>query len=65
MYGNKASKFHSATSCVQTAVTLTVVYLAAATASAGRLIIPPPPSVQPGAIQSQTDATMFQESVSI
>jgi hypothetical protein len=63
MNGYKASTSQSAFLCARILLTLCLVSLIHSMAVAGLIVIPPPPSVQPGAIQSQTDATMFQESV--
>jgi hypothetical protein len=65
MNGNKSSNSQAAFSCSVTVLALGVFYFATPMVPAALIVIPPPPSVQPGAIQSQTDAIIFQESVSI
>jgi hypothetical protein len=64
MSDRKSSSISSRLLCALPIALLSLIYFAAAAAQASLVIIDAPPSVQPGAIQSQTDATMFLESVS-
>jgi hypothetical protein len=63
MIGNIASRLNAASTCITSFFALGAALLAANSAAAALIVIPAPPSVLPGAIQSQTDAVLFQESV--
>jgi hypothetical protein len=63
MIGNISSRLNAASTCKTSFFALGAALLAANSAAAALIVIPAPPSVLPGAIQSQTDAVLFQESV--
>jgi hypothetical protein len=64
MISNMTSYLKAAIRCSKSIFALSIVYFAANSVAAALIVIPAPPSVLPGAIQSQTDAVLFQESVS-
>jgi hypothetical protein len=64
MIPKTALRIKATVRCSNVIFALSVAYFASNFATAALIVIPAPPSVQPGAIQSQTDAVLFLESVS-
>jgi hypothetical protein len=64
MIGKIASCIKATVRCSNVIFAWSIIYFASNFATAALIVIPAPPSVQPGAIQSQTDAVLFLESVS-
>ena len=64
MIGKIASCIKATVRCSNVIFAWSITYSASNFATAALIVIPAPPSVQPGAIQSQTDAVLFLESVS-
>jgi hypothetical protein len=64
MFRHTTSRLTSAISCAKLIFVLSGTYLVAIPVTAALIVIPSPSSVLPGEIQSQTDAVLFQESVS-